>query len=114
MDKKLYLDCRSGISGDMFVAAMIDLGADPNTLQKALDSIPADGFFVEIGRVKKSGIDCCDFRVRLDDDCENHDHDMDYLYGNLTLAAGSGCSCHEEPDREEHHCHCHEECVPYR
>lgn len=109
MDKKLYLDCGSGISGDMFVAAMIDLGADPDALQKALDSIPADGFFVEIGRVKKSGIDCCDFRVRLDDDCENHDHDMDYLYGNLTLAAGSGCSCHEESDREEHHCHCHEE-----
>lgn len=109
MDKKLYLDCGSGISGDMFVAAMIDLGADPDTLQKALDSIPADGFFVEIGRVKKAGIDCCDFHVHLDDDCENHDHDMDYLYGNLTLAAGSGCSCHEEPDREEHHCHCHEE-----
>ena len=109
MDKKLYLDCGSGISGDMFVAAMIDLGADPDALQKALDSIPADGFFVEIGRVKKSGIDCCDFHVHLDDDCENHDHDMDYLYGNLTLAAGSGCSCHEEPDREEHHCHCHEE-----
>ena len=109
MDKKLYLDCGSGISGDMFVAAMIDLGADPDALEKALDSIPADGFFVEIGRVKKSGIDCCDFRVRLDDDCENHDHDMDYLYGNLTLAAGLGCSCHEESDREEHHCHCHEE-----
>ena len=109
MDKKLYLDCGSGISGDMFVAAMIDLGADPDTLEKALDSIPADGFFVEIGRVKKSGIDCCDFHVRLDDDCENHDHDMDYLYGSLAPAAGSGCSCHEEPDGEEHHCHCHEE-----
>lgn len=109
MDKKLYLDCGSGISGDMFVAAMIDLGADPDTLEKALDSIPADGFFVEIGRVKKSGIDCCDFHARLDDDCENHDHDMDYLYGSLVPAAGSGCSCHEEPDREEHHCHCHEE-----
>ena len=109
MDKKLYLDCGSGISGDMFVAAMIDLGADPDALEKALDSIPADGFFVEIGRVKKSGIDCCDYNVHLDDDCENHDHDMDYLYGNLTLAAGLGCSCHEESDREEHHCHCHEE-----
>lgn len=109
MDKKLYLDCESGISGDMFVAAMIDLGADPDALEKALDSLPADGFFVEISRVKKAGIDCCDFHVHLDDDCENHDHDMDYLYGNLTLAAGSGCSCHEESDREEHHCHCHEE-----
>lgn len=109
MDKKLYLDCGSGISGDMFVAAMIDLGADPDALEKALDSLPADDFFVEISRVKKAGIDCCDFHVHLDDDCENHDHDMDYLYGNLTLAAGSGCSCHEESDREEHHCHCHEE-----
>lgn len=109
MDKKLYLDCGSGISGDMFVAAMIDLGADPDALEKALDSLPADGFFVEISRVKKAGIDCCDFHVHLDDDCENHDHDIDYLYGNLTLAAGSGCSCHEESDREEHHCHCHEE-----
>ena len=109
MDKKLYLDCGSGISGDMFVAAMIDLGADPDALEKALDSLSADGFFVEIGRVKKSGIDCCDFHVHLDDYCENHDHDMDYLYGNLTLAAGSGCSCHEESDKEEHHCHCHEE-----
>lgn len=109
MDKKLYLDCGSGISGDMFVAAMIDLGADPDALEKALESLPADGFFVEISRVKKAGIDCCDFHVHLDDDCENHDHDMDYLYGNLTLAAGSGCSCHEESDREEHHCHCHEE-----
>lgn len=109
MDKKLYLDCGSGISGDMFIAAMIDLGADPDALEKALDSLPADGFFVEISRVKKAGIDCCDFHVHLDDDCENHDHDMDYLYGNLTLAAGSGCSCHEESDREEHHCHCHEE-----
>lgn len=109
MDKKLYLDCGSGVSGDMFVAAMIDLGADPDALEKALDSLPADGFFVEISRVKKAGIDCCDFHVHLDDDCENHDHDMDYLYGNLTLAAGSGCSCHEESDGEEHHCHCHEE-----
>lgn len=109
MDKKLYLGCGSGISGDMFVAAMIDLGADPDALEKALDSLPADGFFVEISRVKKAGIDCCDFHVHLDDDCENHDHDMDYLYGNLTLAAGSGCSCHEESDGEEHHCHCHEE-----
>ena len=109
MDKKLYLDCGSGISGDMFVAAMIDLGADPDALEKALDSLPADGFFVEISRVKKAGIDCCDFHVHLDDDCENHDHDMDYLYGSLALAAGLGCSCHEESDREEHHCHCHEE-----
>lgn len=116
MDKKLYLDCGSGISGDMFVAAMIDLGADLDALEKALDSLPAAGFFVEIGRVKKSGIDCCDFHVRLDDDCENHDHDMDYLYGSAHPEAEPDRPCYEKTDGEEHiqeegehRCHCHDE-----
>ena len=79
MSKKLYLETGSGISGDMFVAAMIDLGADPEALERALNSIPADGFMVEISSVKKSGIACCDFNVILDAAHENHDHDMEYL-----------------------------------
>ncbi|MBR2189495.1 MAG: nickel pincer cofactor biosynthesis protein LarC [Eubacterium sp.] len=77
----LYLDCASGISGDMFAAAMIDLGADREILRRALDSIPTGGFRTEIRRVKKQSIDCCDFRVILDEDLENHDADMEYLFG---------------------------------
>lgn len=113
MGKTLYLETSSGISGDMFVAAMIDLGADPEALERALNSIPADGFMVEISSVKKSGIACCDFNVILDAAHENHDHDMAYLYGPapVTAAAPQGeehhCHCHE--DEEAHHCHCHEE-----
>lgn len=111
MGKTLYLETSSGISGDMFVAAMIDLGADPEALECALNSIPADGFMVEISSVKKSGIACCDFNVILDEAHENHDHDMAYLYGPapVTLAApqeeAHHCHCHE--DEEAHHCHCH-------
>lgn len=113
MGKTLYLETSSGISGDMFVAAMIDLGADPEALERALNSIPADGFMVEISSVKKSGIACCDFNVILDAAHENHDHDMAYLYGPAPVTAAAPqeeehhCHCHE--DEEEHHCHCYEE-----
>ncbi len=78
----LYLECESGISGDMTVAALLDLGADEEVLMKALDSIPVCGYSVEITRVKKAGIDCCDFNVILDAEHENHDHDMEYLHGH--------------------------------
>lgn len=113
MGKTLYLETSSGISGDMFVAAMIDLGADPEALERALNSIPADGFMVEISSVKKSGIACCDFNVILDAAHENHDHDMAYLYGPAPVSSAAPqeeaphCHCHE--DEEAHHCHCHEE-----
>ena len=111
MGKTLYLETSSGISGDMFVAAMIDLGADPEALERALNSIPADGFMVEISSVKKSGIACCDFNVILDEAHENHDHDMAYLYGPASVSSAAPqeeahhCHCHE--DEEAHHCHCH-------
>lgn len=113
MGKTLYLETSSGISGDMFVAAMIDLGADPEALERALNSIPADGFMVEISSVKKSGIACCDFNVILDEAHENHDHDMAYLYGPAPVSSAAPqeeahhCHCHE--DEEAHHCYCHEE-----
>ena len=82
MGRKLYLECYSGISGDMAVAALLDLGADRNVLKRALDSLPVQGFQVEVTRVVKSGIDACDFHVILDDAHENRDHDMEYLHGH--------------------------------
>lgn len=80
MGKTLYLECSSGISGDMTVAALLDLGADQEKLKKVLASLPVEGFRINISRVVKSGIDACDFDVVLDH--ENHDHDMEYLHGS--------------------------------
>lgn len=68
---KLYLECYSGISGDMTVAALLDLGADEQVMREALDSLSLPGFRVEIRRVRKSGIDACDFNVILDREHEN-------------------------------------------
>ena len=97
--RALYLDCASGIAGDMFVAALLDLGGEAaeRVLREVLASLPMDGFGVEVARVKKSGIDCCDFNVVLDEVHDGHDHDMDYLHG-----AG-----HTPHDHDHDHDHSH-------
>ena len=92
--RSLYLECYSGISGDMTVGALLDLGADQKVLEKALASLPIQGFQTEVTRVKKSALDACDFLVKLDAEHENHDHNMNYLYGHH--------------HGEEHHEHCHD------
>ena len=102
MKKKLYLETYSGIAGDMFAAALLDLGADREALEKALRSIPAAGFDVKISRVQKAGIDCCSFDVLLDADHENHDHDMAYLYGPEP-EEGECCGGHGEGHCGHHH-----------
>lgn len=94
------MECNTGISGDMTVAALLDLGADVDKLRKALDSLEVDGFQVEISRVKKAGLDACDFHVRLDHEHENHDHDMEYLHGHEHHYGGHH---HEEHDCHEHY-----------
>ena len=104
MSKTLYLECYSGISGDMTVAALLDLGADREVLKESLKSLPVGGFRTEITRVKKSGFDACDFSVILEQD--NHDHDMEYLHGSEKSYAGHHEHSHEV-NHEHHHGHTH-------
>lgn len=104
MSKTLYLECYSGISGDMTVAALLDLGADREVLKESLKSLPVGGFRTEITRVKKSGLDACDFSVILEQD--NHDHDMEYLHGSEKSYAGHHEHSHEM-NHEHHHGHTH-------
>ena len=107
MGKTLYLECYSGISGDMTVAALLDLGADREVLEKTLGSLGVDGFRTEITRVKKSGLDACDFAVILDEAHENHDHDMEYLHGHLYERHGHDHGEHHEHSHSEHNEHHH-------
>ncbi len=101
----LIVDGTSGISGDMTVAALLDLGASEEHLREQLATLPVDGFTIAVTRVNKHGIDACDFDVQLAEELENHDHDMAWLYGNEAAAEHT-----HEHDHEDHaHAHEHED-----
>lgn len=113
MANTLYLECYSGISGDMTVAALLDLGADEHVLNQVLKSIQVPGFETKVSRVKKAGLDVCDFVVILDEFHENHDHDMEYLYGEDHDHEHMQESIHAHSYMHEHgketvHSHTHE------
>lgn len=65
MKKGLYMECSSGISGDMSVAALLGLGADPHKLTETLKTLPLQGYQIQIKTVVKSGISAYDFNVIL-------------------------------------------------
>lgn len=106
MSKKLYIECESGISGDMAVAALLDLGADANKLQETLASFRIDEEFdMKISSVMKSGLKATDFDVILPEENDNHDHDMKYLYGHLSREDGHedlAIAPHEHSDTASH------------
>ena len=86
MKKTLYLECNSGISGDMTVGALLDLGADRKVLEDALASLGVDGYHLHFGTTEKCGIKAYDFDVHLEyeehvhEHCHDHDHDHEHTH----------------------------------
>ena len=107
MGKTLYLECNSGISGDMTVGALLDLGADVQLLAEVLSTVKAEGFRVAYTRVKRAGLDCMDFDVILDEAHDGHDHDMEYLYGHLHEDEKEHPHSHHHNHEEHEHTHHH-------
>ncbi len=72
MGKTLYLDCFSGISGDMFLGALIDLGVSVESIKAELAALPVHGYRIEAEKRTVTGIVGTAFRVHL---VEEHVHD---------------------------------------
>lgn len=72
MEKILYLECHSGISGDMTVGALLDLEADRHVLERALESLGVGGYHLHFGRKTVCGLDSYDFDVHLEEDAVHH------------------------------------------
>lgn len=94
--KTLYLDTFSGISGDMFIAALIDLGVDAHKLERELAKLKLDGYHLHVGRQERQGIAGVKFDVHLA-------HDHDHAHGHHHHAHE-----HHHHDEPGHHTHAHE------
>jgi uncharacterized protein (TIGR00299 family) protein len=93
--KTLYLDIFSGISGDMFIGALIDLGVDPHKLGRELEKLKLDGYHLHVSDQERQGIAGIKFDVHLAHDHEHH-HD-------------ECCAGHEEHSHASHeHSHAHD------
>jgi pyridinium-3,5-bisthiocarboxylic acid mononucleotide nickel chelatase len=99
--KALYLDCISGISGDMAVGALIDLGVRPSTLEWELSKLPIGEFHMHFDRAKRKEIEGVRFTIhegsvhRPEQDEHEEGHAHHHHHG-------------DEEDHEHHHHHEHE------
>lgn len=88
--KVLYYDCFAGISGDMNLGALIDLGVDPGYLEKELLKLPVQGYELVVKRDMRKGISGTRVEVVLHDDHEHtahhHGHNHDHHHGHVRHA----------------------------
>lgn len=79
MNRVLYFENLSGISGDMTIGALLDLGADYKKFEEELNKLKLDGYTLEVSKKAKNGIYGTKFDVILTDNHDhvhhNHDHD---------------------------------------
>ena len=78
-NKLLYLEGASGISGDMTVAALLDLGASREKLDAVLKSMNLEGFEYQVSRKSSYGIAGTDFDVILHN---HHHHEHEHEHGH--------------------------------
>lgn len=93
--RELYLECYSGISGDMTVAALLDLGVPGEYLMKELEKLHLDGYEIKISKTKKNQITATDFNVVLNDE---HGHEHAHTHVNDEDVK----ECHEQEHSHEH------------
>jgi uncharacterized protein (TIGR00299 family) protein len=72
--RTLYLDIFSGISGDMFIGAMLDLGVPFQDLERELRKLGLSGYHLHAARKSKSSIEGVKFDVHLEDEAGGQDH----------------------------------------
>jgi pyridinium-3,5-bisthiocarboxylic acid mononucleotide nickel chelatase len=68
----LYLDLFSGLSGDMFLGALLDLGVEQPRLEAELSKLGVGGYHLHVSRQIRGGVAGTRFEVHLEE--EHHHH----------------------------------------
>lgn len=115
--KTLYVECFSGISGDMILGACLDLGVPLEYLQKELEKLHVDGWHLEVSKVKKQGITATYANVVLEEEEHHHHHDHEndhhhHHHHHMDEENGENSEHHHHHDHlplaeNEHHHHIH-------
>ena len=71
MSRVAYLDCVAGLAGDMLLAALVDAGAELETLRAVPRALGIEGVEIDVERVERQGIGALHLHVDAPDD---HDH----------------------------------------
>ncbi|MBU3159379.1 nickel pincer cofactor biosynthesis protein LarC [Clostridium frigoris] len=102
--KILYYDCFSGISGDMNLGALLDLGIDKKYLVDELSKLNLNGYEIKVSRDIRKGIE----GTKVDVILQEHDHaesEHNHAEGEHDHAGGE----HNHDECEHNHQHSHEE-----
>jgi len=66
MSRLVYFDCANGASGDMLLGALVDAGVPIEALQDDLGRLALEGVTLEMGRVRRAGLEATQVRVRAE------------------------------------------------
>jgi len=106
--KALYLDCISGISGDMMVGALIDLGVLPSGLEWELTKLNLGDFHMHYERAKRKDIEGVKFDIHEGATHHEHGHECCGEHGHAHAHEEGHVHHHHEHDHDPEHHH-HEE-----
>ena len=113
--KTLYLDIFSGISGDMFIGAMLDLGVDAHEFEHELEKLGLKEYHLHVSRQERGAIAGTKFDVHA---AHSHDHEHEHAHSH-EHSHGDVTHSHDHTHRHSHehahgdHSHGHEHEHPH-
>ena len=105
--KTLYLECRTGASGDMIAGALLDLVPDRNASLARLNAMGIPGVHADACDVSRCGIRGTGVTVSVGGEIEGHDHDHGHLHAHEVAHVHGHGHIHDREHSHDHHHHEH-------